>query len=85
VLGKRSESRWIHFGGRREHAIGREGLVEFDGQPMLALMVKLMRGVAKDLKLVPTPDKICGIWSAAACSGRLAGQDRGWNHHRPRR
>jgi len=34
-----------------------KALVEFDGQPMLARMVKLMRSVTKDLKLVATPDK----------------------------
>ncbi len=34
-----------------------KALVEFDGQPMLARMVKLMRSVTKDLRLVATPDK----------------------------
>src|SRR5260370_17074561 len=34
-----------------------KALVEFDGQPMLARMMKLMRSVTKDLKLVATPEK----------------------------
>src|SRR5712671_6975578 len=34
-----------------------KALVEFDGQPMLARMMKLMRSVTTDLKLVATPDK----------------------------
>jgi len=34
-----------------------KALVEFDGQPMLARMVKLMRSVTKDLKLVAPPDR----------------------------
>jgi molybdenum cofactor guanylyltransferase len=34
-----------------------KALVEFDGQPMLARMMKLMRGVTKELKLVAAPGK----------------------------
>jgi molybdopterin-guanine dinucleotide biosynthesis protein A len=34
-----------------------KALVEFDGQPMLVRMMKLMRGVTKDLKLVAAPEK----------------------------
>jgi len=34
-----------------------KALVEFDGQPMLARMMKLMRSVTKDPKLVGTPEK----------------------------
>jgi molybdopterin-guanine dinucleotide biosynthesis protein A len=34
-----------------------KALVEFDGQPMLARMMKLMRSVTKDLKLVAPPEK----------------------------
>ena len=34
-----------------------KALVEFDGQPMLARMMKLMRGVTKDVKVVTAPDK----------------------------
>jgi molybdopterin-guanine dinucleotide biosynthesis protein A len=34
-----------------------KALVEFDGQPMLARMMKLMRGATKDLKLVAAPEK----------------------------
>jgi molybdopterin-guanine dinucleotide biosynthesis protein A len=34
-----------------------KALVEFDGQPMLARMMKLMRSVTKDVKLVAAPGK----------------------------
>jgi molybdenum cofactor guanylyltransferase len=34
-----------------------KALVEFDGQPMLARMMKLMRGVTKNVKVVTAPDK----------------------------
>jgi molybdopterin-guanine dinucleotide biosynthesis protein A len=34
-----------------------KALVEFDGQPMLARMMKLMRSVTNDLQLVATPGK----------------------------
>ena len=56
----KSEARvagYISAGGGSTRFGRDKALVEFDGQPMLARMVKLMRSVTKDLRLVATPDK----------------------------
>lgn len=46
-----------------------KALVEFDGQPMLARMMKLMRSVTKDLKLVATPEKYAEFGAQLVADG----------------
>ena len=46
-----------------------KALVEFDGQPMLARMMKLMRSVTKDLKLVATPEKYAEFGTQLVADG----------------
>ena len=46
-----------------------KALVEFDGQPMLARMMRLMRSVTKDLKLVATPEKYAEFGTQLVADG----------------
>jgi len=46
-----------------------KALVEFDGQPMLARMMKLMRSVTKDLKLVATPNRYAEFGAQLVADG----------------
>jgi len=60
MIGGKSEvgiAGYILVGGGSTRFGRDKALVEFDGQPMLARMMKLMSGVMKDLKLVAVPEK----------------------------
>jgi molybdenum cofactor guanylyltransferase len=46
-----------------------KALVEFDGQPMLARMMKLMRSVTKDLKVIATPEKYAEFGAQLVADG----------------
>jgi molybdopterin-guanine dinucleotide biosynthesis protein A len=46
-----------------------KALVEVDGQAMLARMMKLMRSVTRDLKLVATPDKYAEFGAQLVADG----------------